>query len=368
MSTTSYMGASTNLLPNNAFVTTDAQGSFSFVGLGVTCPSGNPQLYFLALGGNPGQAPGTDNAAIQFLAPLGPCSGVTGTASVTLNEVSTIAAATVLQPFMQDGTHIGTAPGNLLGLTNAVRAYGNLLNPGSGLAYAKTPPANGGNGIVPQAELNTIADILAPCANSTSPAQQRLRRPLRIATTSGGTAPTKILAAALRHRPRPRSPVSPISSPSSPPAAPFQPTLPAAPNDFSIGITYNGNNLVQPGLLVLDAAGNVWTANCRSCATPGATGLHRQVQPHRQPSSHQYTGPGIHFHPAASPSISPETSGPSTPRTAHSSRPDHQDARHRSHRRPPTAATDLATPRASPSTPPTTPGSPPPAISNLLKL
>ena len=291
MASTGYKAASTNLLPNDAFVTTDANGSFSFVGLGVTCPTGNPQLYFLAVGGNPGQAAGTDNAAIQFLAPLGPCSGVTGSASVTLNEVSTIAAATALQPFMQDGTHIGTAPGNLLGLSNAVKIYSNLLNPGSGLALVKTPPANGNNGIVPQAEIHTLADILAPCANSTTPASSACAALFRF-TTAGPAIPTNTLAAALDIARAPGAQVANLFSLVTP-AAPFQPTLPAAPNDFSIGITYNGNNLVQPGLLVLDAIGNVWTANCRSCATPGAADYIAKFSP-TGAFLNQYTAAGIH--------------------------------------------------------------------------
>ncbi len=291
MSTTGYKTASTNLLPNNGFVTTDSKGSFSFVGLGVTCPAGNPQLYFLSVGGNPGQAAGTDNAAIQFLAPLGPCSGVTGSASVTINEVSTVAAATALQAFVLDGTHIGTSSGNLLGLTNAVRVYGNLLNPGSGLALARTPPANGGNGLVPQAEIHTLADILAPCANSTGPGTSGCSALFQY-TASGDVAPNNTLAAALNIARAPGAQVANLFSLVTP-AAPFQPTLAAAPNDFSIALTYTGNNLVQPGVLVLDAAGNLWTASCRSCATPGAADAIAKFGPTGNFVA-QYTAPGIH--------------------------------------------------------------------------
>lgn len=302
MSSTGYKAASTNLLPSDGFVTTGTDGSFSFAAQGITCPAGNPQLYFLATGGNPGQPTPTDNAAIQFLAPLGPCSGVTGSTSVTLNEVATIAAATALQAFTLDGTHIGTTPGNATGLNNAVKTVANLVAPGSGLALATTPLANGGNGLVPQAEINTLADILAPCVNSSGPTSDActslFQNTTNIPALSSGphpqapASPSNTLAAALAIARAPGANVTNLFF-LSPPAAPFQPTLATAPNDFSLGITYTGNNLVQPGLLVLDAAGNIWTASCHSCITPGAPDSIAKFSP-TGAFLNQYTNPGIH--------------------------------------------------------------------------
>ena len=69
--TTGYGSSATALLSSP--VITYANGAFSITG-GYTCPSSTSQLYIVATGGNPGLAPGTNNAAIALMAALGPCS------------------------------------------------------------------------------------------------------------------------------------------------------------------------------------------------------------------------------------------------------------------------------------------------------
>ena len=46
--------------------------------------------------------------------------------------------------------------------------------------------------------------------------------------------------------------------------APFQPSLSAAPNDFSLGITFNAG-LSYPGPIAIDNSGDVYVANCPTC-------------------------------------------------------------------------------------------------------
>ena len=76
------------------YVTTDSNGGFSITGE-YTCTSGQ-QVYLYALGGNPGS--GTNSAA-GLMAALGNCPAagnfLAATPYVVINEVSTVAAATV---------------------------------------------------------------------------------------------------------------------------------------------------------------------------------------------------------------------------------------------------------------------------------
>jgi streptogramin lyase len=140
------------------------------------------------------------------------------------------------------------------------------MNEATGTVYSST---TAGNGTVPAAEINTIADILSPCANSSMQTSMECSN-LISATTYGGTTPSNTLGAILQIANYPANEVATLFSQKSA-NPPFQPILPTSPNDYSIGVTYSGNSLTQPGLLVVDANGAIWMANCQSCATPGAT-------------------------------------------------------------------------------------------------
>jgi hypothetical protein len=53
--------------------------------------------------------------------------------------------------------------------------------------------------------------------------------------------------------------------------APFGPDLTSAPNDYTLGITYTGGGLANPGDVVIDANGAAWMANCPSCNSAAGT-------------------------------------------------------------------------------------------------
>lgn len=176
----------------NYYVTTGSDGSFSVTG-DYTCPTATPYVYVLAVGGNPG--PGT-NSAITLAAGLGPCTA-SGFSSlyVVVNEVSTVVAAYAGAGFATDATHVSSSGSTLAkkGVENAYAAIVNLETLNTGVANATSL---GGNGTVPQGEINTLANILAACVNSTGPSSTGCTT-LFSNAMNGGTAPTDTATAAL---------------------------------------------------------------------------------------------------------------------------------------------------------------------------
>src|SRR5580698_5419359 len=145
------------------YVTTDQSGNFTITG-DYSCPSNYPNTYFYASGGDPGLGSGV-NSAITLTAPAQACNT---SASTDVNEVSTIATAYAYAGYASDPVHISTSNTLLAatGLTNAANTLANLEMANTGVALATTAS---GNGTVPQTEINTLANILAACVNSTGP-------------------------------------------------------------------------------------------------------------------------------------------------------------------------------------------------------
>ncbi|HEY1994138.1 MAG TPA: hypothetical protein VGG81_07025 [Edaphobacter sp.] len=242
-------------------VVTDAGGTFSITGQ-YTCPDASSQLYIVATGGNPGLVTPTNNASLVQMAALGPCSlhgsqyTLDPNSFININEVSTVASVYALAGFINPATgRIGTSAGNSTGLANAFQTASNLVDLSTGQARTATPA---GNGTVPQAEINTLADIIAPCVNSTGSGPECAAL-FAAATPSGGSAPTNTLQALFNIATHPSQQVGALYTLSSL-TAPFQPTLPFAPNDWTIHVTYTASGSTQTAIAV-DGSGNVWIAN-----------------------------------------------------------------------------------------------------------
>ncbi|HWW97054.1 MAG TPA: hypothetical protein VNY74_05130, partial [Edaphobacter sp.] len=239
------------------YVLTDANGYFH-IGGDYTCTSGQ-QVYLLALGGNPGLPVGQVNPALALMAAFGACpEGQTNFAStipfVYLNEVSTVAAVYALSGFMTDPTHVGSAstPGALQGLANAFLTVTNLADLGSGNARIQNV---GGNGDVPQAEINSLANMLVTCINSDGTTGCT---PLfSNAPNSSGVAPTNTISAALNIARNPSAHVSALFT-ASQITPTFQPALTAAPNDWSLALTFYADKMVGPYFPAIDSVGNIW--------------------------------------------------------------------------------------------------------------
>jgi hypothetical protein len=268
---TSLLGGTGNADSIGSYVLTDANGFFSLSGK-YTCTAGS-QVYAYALSGNSG---GGTNSGIGLMALLGTCPSDGSLAATVpylwINEVTTVAAAYAMAGFATDPLHVSigengtaTAPSAqaVAGIANAFATSNNLVNIATGIALATTPA---GNGTAPQAEINTLANILAACVNSTDSMFANCAT-LFSNSLSGGTAgstPTDTAAAAINIAHYPAAKTSALFALQSGVAMPFQPALTAAPNDFSVSLVYTGGGLATPATvavhdLAVDGSGNIWS-------------------------------------------------------------------------------------------------------------
>jgi hypothetical protein len=228
--TTADGSAATPLLTST--VTSDANGAFTITGL-YSCTNAT-QVYIVATGGNPGLS--TANPNIALMAALGPCSSLTSSTFININELTTVAAVAALAPYMTSTAAIGssaaTDPGLFYGFTVANQFVDTTTgtSPGAGAPSGYT---------VPTAELNTLADILSACINSTGGVagdNSLCGNLFTLTTVSPAPAPTNTIAAMLNIANNPTLNISSLYA-LVPPTPPFQPTLLAAPSTFQIALT-----------------------------------------------------------------------------------------------------------------------------------
>jgi hypothetical protein len=272
VSTTGYSNAATSLLTGanvatdtngNGYVMTDAGGNFTITG-DYTCPTATSLVYLLAAGGNPGLANGTNNQSLKLAAALGNCATLKANAATTfvvVNEVSTVAMGYALAGFTATPTGAGASSTNLAGITNAFATAGVLVNTTTGTAPVATPS---GNGVVPQAELYTLADVLASCVNSTGavtgPSNPTPCYSLFAATSVAGVMPDDTMQALLNIAHNPSSQVAAVAMLVTA-QAPFAPMLTNTPNDWTMAINFTGSGIHTPQAVSIDASGNAWVAN-----------------------------------------------------------------------------------------------------------
>jgi hypothetical protein len=240
-------------------------------------PSGSTTGYGL-VGGVP-------NPAIVNIAVLGDCPGTSTEFASTLSfiyidEVSTTAAAYALNAFGTGWNAIGAPTSNLAGIARAATNAGQLYNVNNsstsgGIALATTSYVGGSNGIVPQATVNTIGNILASCvdsANTATTASDQCTSLFATATSNGdttGTKPTDISSAAFNIAAYPAGTgsqhgtfTSTLYNLQGSSATPFQPDLAAAPNDFGIAISFDNTLNTHVGSaesVAIDGNGQIWT-------------------------------------------------------------------------------------------------------------
>jgi PKD repeat protein len=241
-----------------AYVNTGADGSF-FIAGDYSCTPGS-EVYLYALGGSTGLGMNTGTGLMAALGACPSAGNFAATPYVVVNEVSTIATAYAFAGFATDATHVSSSGTALakVGIANAFANAGNLETLGTGAALAITP---GGNGTVPQAEINTLANILASCTGTGAAGSNgcTLLFGDALSGVSKGTMPTDTATAAINIAHNPGSSLASLYALASGP--PFTPQLTAAPNDFSIALSFTGGGLDGPGGLAADGSGNVWIAN-----------------------------------------------------------------------------------------------------------
>jgi hypothetical protein len=328
------------VFPNGtSSATTSSNGSFT-IPAGYTC-SPNSLLYVVASGGTPqGLGLTSPNVQLGLMTALGPCSNLNSSVPIVLNEVTTIATVYALAPFTgADYAQIGTSstnydsPGVLgynNGLANAFATVNNLVDITTGQALSVTPaggsfiPPGGTNpvniGTAPQAEINTLADVIDTCAASAGGApgdgsrcdfyfQASNTSPPLGAPPLPGNSPTTILQAVLEVAQHPGiAGIDPIDRPSptageplydvlsnavagNPPLVPpFSPSLftngAGAPNDWSIALSFTGGGLEgavlaspQSKAMAIDGSGNLWIANGRISSVTELSNLGAAISP-----------------------------------------------------------------------------------------
>jgi len=269
-----------------ALTTTGTDGSFT-IPAGYACPSSSSQMYLVASGGSVGIK--RANANLALMTALGSCGNLSST-PVVVNEATTVASAFALGPFSANdalyGTssylYLGTSASNITGLVNSFAAVNNLVDITSGLARSVTPA---GNGLVPYAYINDLADMLNACAVTSGGVEgdgsacgtllygtDLLNLQVRSSTYLGSnTPPTDTLQAAFNLAQVARyngvkyyqlnSTASLFALATT--ASPFQPiqTLTGQYGN-AISIHYTGGGGISSastvGSLAVDASGNVW--------------------------------------------------------------------------------------------------------------
>jgi hypothetical protein len=314
------------LYPGQSVVFSNLTGAWAGLNGGATQIIGaNDNSFSILYGSNiTGTTSGTAvpqsaiNPAIANLAVLGNCpstgnfsTGGTGSdviSYVYMNEVSTTAAAYALSGFGSGPFHVGIPASDALALTGIQNAANNagqlysiqgkyLSTTFAGEGHIASPTTPAGNGIVPQATLDTLGNILASCVDSSnlgnsatnptlisSGASSSCSKLFTYATSNGipygttgaGASPTDTATAAFNIAHYPAGNAASSSSfmaglfiLQGTETTPFSPSLSAAPNDFTIAINYPSSYttgtvtttvpyLVGPQAVSIDASGDMW--------------------------------------------------------------------------------------------------------------
>ena len=253
---------------------TDGKGDFT---LNFTCTSpglsNSSLLYITSNGGNPG---GGNNDALSEMVALGACGNLPAFADVT--EVTTVAAAYALSGFMMVS---GTAPNltvnvqasstNTTGIANAFATADELADPATG----QFPAALATSQAAAQQRINTLANSVAACVNTTGAASAQCGELFQCALPSAsfdsgssscsggtGTVPGDTLSAALSvaHNAGIVSITGVYDAATK--NVVFSPALvEGAPTDWTMQLIFTGGGLYSPTGIAIDASGDVWVAN-----------------------------------------------------------------------------------------------------------
>ena len=281
--TGSVASAATPLLTQT--VTSDHTGAFT-IGSLYTCPSAGSLVYISAVGGDPGLGGSTYNSSIALFAALGTCGSLSSSTFINLNEVTTVAAITALAPYMTSLSHVGAS--SYPALVAAFGLANSLANTTSGFSSG---PALAGGMLVPTAQLNTLADVIASCINSAGGVAGDGSACGTLFANAGGSGTTDTIAALLHITANPTSNTTALFNLASA-NGPFQPSLGSAPSSWAIQITaapYTATPVITPSTRDV-LAGQVFTVTITD-STPGAVIYYTLTGSNPTTSSPVYTGP-----------------------------------------------------------------------------
>jgi hypothetical protein len=172
--------------------------------------------------------------------------------AVTVNELTTVAAAYALAQFSGQARVEGPSPG----LENAAATAFNLADPVDGKAGSVVTDSNNGSKNDTLATLGTLADLVSLCAPE-KPARCALL--MERATPPGGAKPTDTVQALVDLARNPA--LSPVALYALSRSASFhEPSLDAPPAAWMLVLLYTDSDLYASGRIALDADGNVWSS------------------------------------------------------------------------------------------------------------
>ena len=224
-------GAAAPLFPKA--VLTDAGGGFSLQGLS-SCPTSDAITYVVARGGNPGLPGGTTNDSLALMAMLGPCSALSATKSISVNEVTTIAAIWPMVRYLNGASKLDGAKGDAA-FVQAIETTKQLVDTATGTSPGLGVPEGYR---VPSDKVNTLANILAACVNSGGGVAgdgSTCGTLFSLAAMTGSIPVTDTITAALQIARNPTQNVAALLH-LAPVSAPFEPTLSAAPTDWTLDL------------------------------------------------------------------------------------------------------------------------------------
>ena len=210
-------------------------GSFTITN-DFTCPQPGAEVYLTSTGGNPGLTAGTNNAALALMAALGPCSGLSSSTFISINELTTVGSIAALANYMTSYSAIGSATTDATALQTAFSTVAEFTDTTQGTAPGPSLPAGS---YASSLEIQTLGDAISACINSPggvagdpSPCGMLFTD----ATPTGGVAPTNTIAAALNIINNPGLNACAIFNlvPASPP---FPTTLTACPSSWTLPIS-----------------------------------------------------------------------------------------------------------------------------------
>jgi len=237
--------------------TTDTTGAFH-ISAPYTCPYNVSLLYVIARGGQTTPT-GPSNPGIVLMATLGACNAISGSASFTVNEATTVASAYAFAQFLSTGGNVGASSTNFSGLLLAAGSEANLVNTTTGQAPGANFPSTG---TAPTPILNTLADTLNACIVSSGTACNSLYS----ATTVSGSTPSNTLDAMINLARNPATGTTALFTLSGQSTV-YAPVIDGAPSDWTMYATYAGGGMNAPSGLGIDSAGNIRVANYFSTAS-----------------------------------------------------------------------------------------------------
>lgn len=278
---------------------TDSNGNFSFAPNAYTCPQSDTPVYLLGIGGNSGF--GNNGSSVEAAA-LGTCTNAKQS-FVVMNEVTTAVTATVLSHFFSTTFGGANAANDWFGGPSSGSAGSMVYSKGLVNGNNVTIPAivnNSSGSVNPNSstvtieatKINTIANILAACINTSGSLKngQPCQQLFKFTTTPSGQVPSDTLQAAVSMALNPQLTTAKMDNLFNliTAQAPFNPYLTAAPNDWSIGVSYTSSAVglaVDTGTtstLDIDSAGNIWFPS-NAAAAAGAA--------YFNPASQTFNGP-----------------------------------------------------------------------------